>query len=66
LQEQVSAPRPFPPTEKSAQQMRQQPTRSGWPSDIAQPQEASCIDTIPMYHSSKLIVLGTKNEIDSE
>ena len=57
LQEQVSAPRPFPPTPKSAQQVRQQPTRSGGPVDIAQLEEAFCIDTISMYHRSKLVIL---------
>ena len=65
LLEQVSAPRPFPPTPKSAQKGRQQPTRSG-PADIAQREEAFCIDTISMYHRSKLLVFGTKNQIDSE
>jgi hypothetical protein len=34
LQEQVSAPRPFPPTPKPAQQVRQQPTRISRPEDI--------------------------------
>jgi hypothetical protein len=34
LLEQVSAPRPFPPTPKSAQQVRQQPTRISRPEDI--------------------------------
>jgi hypothetical protein len=58
LQEQVSAPRPFPPTQKPAQQVRQQPTRSSRPEHIAQLEEASCIDTISMYHVSKLVFLG--------
>jgi hypothetical protein len=65
LLEQVSAPRPFPPAPKPAHKSRQQPTRSG-PADIAQLEEASCIDTISMYHGSKLLVLGIKNQIDSE
>jgi hypothetical protein len=34
LQEQVSAPRPFPPSPKPAQQVRQQPTRISRPEDI--------------------------------
>ena len=51
LQEQVSAPRPFPPAPKSAQQVRQQPTWSGGPEDIVQLEEALCIDTISLYHS---------------
>jgi hypothetical protein len=55
LLEQVSAPRPFPPTPKSAQKGRQKPTRRG-PADIAQLEEAFCIDTISMYHGSKLVV----------
>jgi len=50
LQEQVSAPRPFPPAPKSAQQVRQQPTWGGGPADIVQLEEAFCIDTISLYH----------------
>jgi hypothetical protein len=49
LQEQVSAPRPFPPT----QQVRQQPTQSSGPEDITQPirrKAPYCIDTISMGH----------------
>jgi hypothetical protein len=34
LLEQVSAPRPFPPSQKPAQQVRQQPTRISRPEDI--------------------------------
>jgi hypothetical protein len=56
LQEQVSAARPFPPTPKPAQQVRQHPTRSAVPADIAQPEEALCIDTISMYHRSELVI----------
>jgi hypothetical protein len=58
LQEQVSTPRPFPPTLKSAHQVGQQSTRSGGPANIAQLEMTSCIDTISMYHDSKLVVLG--------
>jgi hypothetical protein len=66
LQEQVSAPRPFPPTQKPAEQVWQQPTRSGGLADIAQLEEGFCIDTISMYHRSKLIILDATNQIDSE
>jgi hypothetical protein len=54
--EQVSAPRLFPPTPKSVQKVRQQPTRSGRPADIAQLEEALCLDTISTYHWSELII----------
>jgi len=37
LQEQVSAPRPFPPTPKPAQQVRDQPTRGSGSEEIAPP-----------------------------
>ena len=57
LQEQVSPARPFPPTPKSAQQFRQHPTRSGGPAHISQLEEAHCIATISLYHSSKLAIL---------
>ena len=40
LQEQVSAPRPFPPTQKPAQQGRQQSMRISGSADIAQLEEA--------------------------
>jgi hypothetical protein len=60
LQEQVSAPRPFPPTPKSAQKGRQQPARRR-PADIAQLEEAFCIDTISIYHGLSSYVLGTRN-----
>jgi hypothetical protein len=66
LQEQVSAPRPFPPTPKSAQQVRQQPPRSGGPADIAELEEALCIDTISMGHRPKLVIEARPNQIDSE
>jgi len=61
LQEQVSAPRAFPPTNKPAQQVRQQPTQSGGPEDIAQAirrKAPNCIDTIPIIHWDNLIHLG--------
>ena len=58
LLEQVSSPHPFAPTPKSAQQVRQKPTRSGGPADIAQLEEAACIDTISTYHSSELVISG--------
>jgi hypothetical protein len=66
LQEQVSAPRPFPPTPKPAQQVRQQPTWSGGAADIAQLEETLCIDTISMYHRSVLVISARRNQIDSE
>jgi hypothetical protein len=53
LQEQVSAPRAFPPTNKPSQQVRQKPTQSSGPEDIAQPirrKAPICIDTISMRH----------------
>jgi hypothetical protein len=58
LQEQVSAPRAFPPTPKPAQQLRQQPTRSGGAEHIVQLEVGLCIDTISMYHGSKLVIYG--------
>ena len=66
LQEQVSAPRPFPPAQKPDQQVRQQAARSGGPADIAQLEETLCIDTISIYHRSKLVVSADLNQIDSE
>jgi hypothetical protein len=58
LLQQVSSPHPLAPTPKSAQQVRQKPTRAGGPADIAQLKEAICIDTISINHSSKLVVSG--------
>jgi hypothetical protein len=52
----VSAPRLFPPTPKPAQQLRQQPTRSGGAEHTAQLEVALCIDTISMDHTSKLVI----------
>jgi hypothetical protein len=60
LQEQVSAPRPLPPTHKPAQQIREQLTWSSG-ADIAQLEQGFCIDTIFMYHWSKLFI-GEDNE----
>ena len=66
LQEQVSAPRPLPPTRKPAQQIREQSTWSRGPADIAQLEQGFCIDTIFMYHRSKLFISDTTtNQIDS-
>jgi hypothetical protein len=56
VQEQVTAARPFPPTPKPTQQLPQQPTRSGAAEHIAQLEVGLCIDTISMYHRSKLVI----------
>src|ERR1700726_4101363 len=61
LQEQVSAARPFPPTQKPAEQVREPPTRSSESEDIGQPirgKPTACIDTISMGHGCDLIHLG--------
>src|ERR1700751_3252471 len=53
LQEQVSAPRPFPPTLKLAQQVRHQSARSRGSGDVGQTirrKAPPCIDTISMQH----------------
>src|SRR3954447_25789611 len=56
LQEQVTAARPFPPAPKPAQRVRQQPTWIGGSADIAQLEEALCIDTISVYHRSVFLI----------
>ena len=64
LQEQVSAPRPLPPTQKPAQQVPERPTRSSESGDIAQLEVAFYIDTISMYHRFNLVIPGMLNQID--
>jgi histidine ammonia-lyase len=53
VQEQVTAARPFPPTTKSAREVREQPMQSSGSEDDGQPirrQTPACIDTIPTGH----------------
>src|SRR5580693_10387430 len=69
LQEQVSAPRPFPPSQKPAQQVRDQPTRVSGSQEIAptiRRKAPACIHTISLRHGFDLIHLGLdRNQIDS-
>lgn len=65
LPEQVPAPGPFPPIEKSGQQVRRPPRRQALERPIRR-DEGSRIDTILMYCRINLALGGQTIKIDPE